>query len=460
MKSSSIVDSSDCHTSKKFQFSFVTPTMRIAVHMRNVSLLLPLTTLFEHSSVGEAQYLREKPTRRPLFDDIAYRALEISDECNAPRMNWIGDGWCDDNVPGYNTEECGWDGGDCCPYTCELNAGEPPFDCSKPMECKDPSVAQLLPPNDQQEQQCIGYFCDKYIDDMFILMTHNSYATEGQFPNQNYPEPQQIRDGIRGFAMDVHEEMNGNIVLEHGELGLSEVDYLQRVQEIVYEMEKPEYRYEFVFIQIEDHLTSGDNGVTKTCEAWGDYLITNFDSNETLGKYIAQGKRVLLMTNNGNHVKPELGMHNANQLLAENEYEWQSTDVAPNMDYRRGPTGFQNQRYAKMMNYFCQDSLGTGSKMKSAIVNAKARMQCHAQEFKQRSYAENTINIMVIDFYDLGNVFEAQEAIRNGDFGADSSACNLETCRSSGSGCSAFSSCSTCCGGSECSFFVFNCKCK
>jgi subtilisin family serine protease len=36
-------------------------------------------------------------------------------------VDFIGDGWCDERL-GYsflNTEECGWDGGDCCPWTCK-----------------------------------------------------------------------------------------------------------------------------------------------------------------------------------------------------------------------------------------------------------------------------------------------------------------------------------------------------
>ncbi len=53
---------------------------------------------------------------------------------------WIADGYCDDN---NNTEECLWDGGDCCGSTCENNT----FDCDADAdwaacnsECLDPNA--------------------------------------------------------------------------------------------------------------------------------------------------------------------------------------------------------------------------------------------------------------------------------------------------------------------------------
>jgi len=114
-----------------------------------------------------------------------------------------------------------------------------------------------------------------------------------------------------------------------------------------------------------------------------------------------------------------------------------------------------------MMNYFCQDNPGIGSDDKSRRVNVRDRMQCHAEEFKQQDYANGKINIMMIDFYDLGNAIEGQQAIRNGSTDYDQRACdNLRTCKQGGSSCSFFSSCGECCSGSSCRlFFVFDCKC-
>lgn len=58
--------------------------------------------------------------------------------CNVKNPSWLGDGFCE-NRGGYNTEQCGWDGGDCCRETCySILCGIFRF------ECKDPAV--LYPP--------------------------------------------------------------------------------------------------------------------------------------------------------------------------------------------------------------------------------------------------------------------------------------------------------------------------
>jgi hypothetical protein len=63
----------------------------------------------------------------------------VSPRCNVTEPCWVGDGWCDDNVPGYNTEECGHDGGDCCKESCEMNTTHHLFPCGvNAYVCSDP----------------------------------------------------------------------------------------------------------------------------------------------------------------------------------------------------------------------------------------------------------------------------------------------------------------------------------
>ncbi|GMH61438.1 hypothetical protein TL16_g03253 [Triparma laevis f. inornata] len=62
--------------------------------------------------------------------------LELS--CDVSNTNSIGDGFCD-KAGKFNTEECGYDGGDCCEKSC--TPGD--YVCgSNGYECKDPSIAE------------------------------------------------------------------------------------------------------------------------------------------------------------------------------------------------------------------------------------------------------------------------------------------------------------------------------
>eukprot|EP01041_Mallomonas_annulata_P003341 gene3341-6612_t len=57
--------------------------------------------------------------------------------CNVAHPHWIGDHYCDNNSPGYNTAACNYDGGDCCPQSCGSHStcgtGSYPFACIDPV---------------------------------------------------------------------------------------------------------------------------------------------------------------------------------------------------------------------------------------------------------------------------------------------------------------------------------------
>jgi len=273
------------------------------------------------------------------------------------------------------------------------------------------------------------YFCDRYIFTMFILMTHNSFAVSNEVasPNQNYGVGKQFRDGIRGFNFDIYWN-SGKVIMKHGDWH-SNVDYSTSVAAIVAEMNKQEYRNEFVLVQFQDDV--GSDHLDEVLEPWGDKVIKNFDPNKKLGEYIILGKRVLLTSK---YDRASEGMHNYEDLITENNYKWSSTFDDVDFGHRRGPKNSDTS--AKMMNHFC-GTAGTGSMVSSAIVNKKSRMLYDARTFKKQDYAKDTINVIMIDYYDTGNVFDAQRAIRNGDFNSG--------CRSDGSLCGIGSTCFECC---------------
>lgn len=63
----------------------------------------------------------------------------IPDACTATPEVQIGDGFCDQSG-GFNTEDCLWDGGDCCEETCLSSF----FNCDPfYFDCKDPAYADI-----------------------------------------------------------------------------------------------------------------------------------------------------------------------------------------------------------------------------------------------------------------------------------------------------------------------------
>ena len=55
----------------------------------------------------------------------------------------VGDGQCDSQMPGYNTEACGYDGGDCCRASCHNFLL--PCGVGKPFDCLDPELRVPAP---------------------------------------------------------------------------------------------------------------------------------------------------------------------------------------------------------------------------------------------------------------------------------------------------------------------------
>ena len=85
-----------------------------------------------------------RPDLETYYYELIFNMPYENTLCNVKRPSWIGDGICE-RRGGYNTEQCGWDGGDCCKTTCDLIfCGIFGFDC------KDPAI--LYPPTNTPTQ--------------------------------------------------------------------------------------------------------------------------------------------------------------------------------------------------------------------------------------------------------------------------------------------------------------------
>jgi hypothetical protein len=96
----------------------------------------------------------------PNEGDDGYVNCTALTTCDWPGKHdiWIGDGVCHDNLHGcYNTEICGWDGGDCCEDTCG-------FDPINYVECGHDGFA-CRDPTSSNCDSTITKFCPEYDDD-------------------------------------------------------------------------------------------------------------------------------------------------------------------------------------------------------------------------------------------------------------------------------------------------------
>ena len=147
----------DCHhyvgtTPGEIDYNFVVPVSA------------PVTS---STTVEEVVEVSAEPEVAPLpLCPDGLMPWEGNPDCCVPNPRFIGDGACDPDAP-YNTEVCGYDGGDCCHGTCNANSA---FRCTTTVGsdleeygpfgfyCKDPSQGSAVISNycDIEEKYRIG----------------------------------------------------------------------------------------------------------------------------------------------------------------------------------------------------------------------------------------------------------------------------------------------------------------
>jgi len=260
------------------------------------------------------------------------------------------------------------------------------------------------------EVQRSSYFFDKKIDDVFIIMTHNSLALPGKVfsPNQNRGLARQFRDGVRGFNLDL--KANGDKMKScHGKGwyagGWWCHDPKDDIEGLMKELNRDVYDDSFIFVQLQSEIGTRHYHLL---EKWfGSKLVKNFDKSQKLGYYMERGQQVLIFTDKD--ARPSQGIHDTNKFIVENQYEWKNRFSTPPMGYRRGP---KSGTRIRLMNSFCSGS-GGGDMGASRYVNNYGRALKHITEYIKQPYTGRKINVLMVDYYELGYVFDIQNKMRS-----------------------------------------------
>mmetsp|Transcript_40100 Transcript_40100/g.96823 ORF Transcript_40100/g.96823 Transcript_40100/m.96823 type:complete len:395 (+) Transcript_40100:3-1187(+) len=280
----------------------------------------------------------------------------------------------------------------------------------------------------QQQQQSSSYFNDTtlYLDTLTIIQTHNSLAQPSLVlsPNQNVDLVKQFQDGIRGFNFDLYSRPNNNgnggggglvdLWTYHGLVETWGYDPTTQIVDLVAELTTTPT--EFIIIEIQDSMDS-ETVKQQFVPLFGNLIIKNFDSTKPISHYIGLNQRVLVMTPNDSNVDPSVGMHDTKRLTHENNYQWDTNtcldgSAVPSKQERYPPAKSWNNKYTRplrVMNHFCVNpTFRSGDASAARVVNRPARILQSANELASVEPFSPQINMIHVDFYELGgDVFDA-----------------------------------------------------
>jgi len=262
-----------------------------------------------------------------------------------------------------------------------------------------------------------GYFSQRHIDEIFIIMTHNSLAVRNKVwsPNQNHGLVTQFRDGVRGFTFDLF--MDGDNLMTKHDTGVKwkkQYDPSDEIRDLVRELGKKENAGEFIIIQLESYIK--DNGNKLLTSLFGDKLVKNFDSRENFGHYLWKCQQVLIFSDR--NWEESIGIHSTRPYIIENDYKWKHRYSTPPLGKReRSGTWTEAPRPMRLMNYFC---CGSGDMMASHEVHNTGRALKNIKKYESKPYF-GRVNALMVDYYRTGfkkkgvyEIFIVQYVMRHG----------------------------------------------
>ena len=215
--------------------------------------------------------------------------------------------------------------------------------------------------------KCNGFseLCDKRLDEITTLMTHNSYNNRQHqflFPNQINSITTQLNDGVRGLMLDVYSSRKGS-VLYHGYPFLGKESLLSVMYEIrTFLLSNPNEVISIIFensctheeiLQVMDTLGLSDM-IYPHCGAW-----------PTLKEMIDSNKRLVLMVENQKDTLLD-GIIPAWQYTFDSPYSFNSVSKM-NCTANRGGTG---SKEFYLLNHWLTNKFGLGRKWKAKTTNS------------------------------------------------------------------------------------------
>jgi hypothetical protein len=265
------------------------------------------------------------------------------------------------------------------------------------------------PPTDSipaPEMVCNGDpdLCNLRYNEAVYPTTHNSFnyeigTTQFNFPNQDYDVARQLRDGIRGFMLDVYES-GGDLVCYHGNAFLGSEplsvilghfkDYFAQDSACV------------VSIIFETDVTGAKIQTAMENAGLINYIHTQPLGQDwpTLGDMIKNGKQLVVFTENQSQAGTPEWFHYAWGHIVDTPYDYGSRSEFT-CDYNRGTDG--NSLF--LINHWISlPLLGTGIKDSAKAVNQYDVL--YDRVLGCMNSHDRVANFIAVDFYKQGDLLK------------------------------------------------------
>lgn len=280
------------------------------------------------------------------------------------------------------------------------------FSCNKHQSVVQKNVSNSRYDSSDSTFKCNGFneLCGLRLDEVTILMTHNSYNTSQnkfRFPNQSYSVYKQLSDGVRGLMLDVYKTPKG-LMLYHGYPVLGKKPLLSVLAEIkIFMTENP---HEIITIIFENYCSKQDILTSLGQAGLSDLVYVHQGNWPTLKEMIDSDKRLVLFVESSGSDETE-EILNAWQHIFDTRYSFSRIESMDNVTNRGG----YGAKTLFLLNHWITNRLGLAVRSMAGQVNSRSVLSNRIQE----SYTEHQkkINFLGVDFYHIGDALSVVDSL-------------------------------------------------